>query len=160
MLPSEFATSSNTKLIALLNNQNQTSLPMIQGSGKFSYAVPILPKPKQKPEDSFFRSKRRFRRSTTIQYYEQSIGGRSGASRRTIVDVKFPHLPHQKGGHSPMNSSGKFSVRSRSNASMKKSTSLIVPSPATKTKVRAGSLAIADDLSSVNDRDEAGLISQ
>ena len=59
-----------------------------------------------------------------------------------------------------MNSSGKFSVRSRSNASMKKSTSLIVPSPATKTKVRAGSLAIADDLSSVNDRDEAGLISQ
>ena len=68
VLPSEFATSSNAKLIALLNNQS--TLPMIQGSGKFSYGVPILPKPKPKPEDSFFRSKRRFRRSTTIQYYE------------------------------------------------------------------------------------------
>ena len=64
LLPSEFATSSNTKLIAMLNNQS--SLPMIQGSGKFSYGVPILPKPKKKPEDSFFRSKRKFRRGTSI----------------------------------------------------------------------------------------------
>ena len=29
VLPSEFATSSNTKLVALLNNNNQSSLPMI-----------------------------------------------------------------------------------------------------------------------------------
>ena len=95
------------------------------------------------------------------------------------MDVKFPYLPNQRGiNGSPMHSSGKFSYRSRSNES-KKSKKLsasnnyvdnvkkkidrsmrIVPSPGTKTKVRAGSLAIADDLSSVNDRDEAGLISR
>ena len=76
------------------------------------------------------------------------------------MDVKFPHLPNQKGLNSPMHSSGKFSIRSRSNDSKKGSTSRIVPSPGTRTKVRAGSLAIADDLSSVNDRDEAGLMSR
>ena len=75
------------------------------------------------------------------------------------MDVKFPHLPNQKAGNSPMHSSGKFSIRSRSNDSKKGSKTKIAPSPGTKTKVRAGSLAIADDLSSVNDRDEAGLLS-
>ena len=95
------------------------------------------------------------------------------------MDVKFPYLPNQRGVNgSPMHSSGKFSYRSRSNDSKKtkiisgdnnyvenvkkkiNEKMRIVPSPGTKTKVRAGSLAIADDLSSVNDRDEAGLLSR
>ena len=53
VLPSEFATSSNTKLVALINDQNdqndESSLPEIKGSGKFSYCEPILPKRKPKP---------------------------------------------------------------------------------------------------------------
>lgn len=71
VLKSEYAESS----------ANITSLPMIQ-AGKFSYAQPIVPKPKDHRDDTFFH----YKRLGSVQYQE------SEEDQDEQLDVKLPNL--------------------------------------------------------------------